>query len=276
MNETNDLTPEMLILKSKMKAVWSAGDFGKVALVIQKGADELIDRLNIQKGERVLDIACGTGNLAIPAARLGAEVTGIDIAPNLIEQARTRAAAENLQCQFDEGDAEQMPYPDASFDKVITMFGAMFAPRPDVTTAEMIRVCRPEGRIVMANWTPEGFAGKMFKVNAKHVPPPPNVPSPVLWGSEPTVSERLQNDIADLQMTRRKLDFIFPFSPAEVVEYFRLYFGPTQFAFAALDENGQKALREDLIDLWTENNRATDGTTDVESEYLEVTAIRDK
>lgn len=264
----------MEALKAKMKFVWSAGDFGKIALSIEKGGEEFIERLNVQKGERVLDVACGTGNLALPAARKGAIVTGIDIAPNLIEQARARAEAENLECRFEEGDAENMPYKDASFDTVVTMFGAMFAPRPDVTASELVRVCRPKGRIAMANWTPQGFTGQMFKTGAKHVPPPPNVPPPVQWGDEEIVRERLREGIAELHLARRPVTFVYPFSPAEVVEYFRQFFGPTKIAFAALDDEGQAALRQDLEQLWTEHNRAADGTTEVESEYLEVIATR--
>jgi ubiquinone/menaquinone biosynthesis C-methylase UbiE len=275
MSEATALTPEMEALKSKMKSVWSAGDFGKIAQLIEPGAEEFIERLNVQKGERVLDVACGSGNLAIPAARAGAIVTGVDIAPNLVEQARARAAAEDLECQFDEGDAENMPYPDASFDTVVTMFGAMFAPRPEVTAAELVRVCRAGGRIAMANWTAEAFTGQMFKTNAKHVPPPPNIPSPVLWGNEETVRTRFsQAGISDLRLTRRLIEFHYPFPPKDVVEHFRQFFGPTQFAFAALDTEGQAALRKDLEELWTEYNRADDGTTNVESEYLEVIAVR--
>ncbi|MDQ3750321.1 MAG: class I SAM-dependent methyltransferase [Acidobacteriota bacterium] len=274
MSEATVLTHEIEALKAKMKSVWSAGDFGKIALSIESGAEEFIERLNLQKGERVLDVACGTGNTAIPAARAGAIVTGVDIAPNLIEQARARAASENLECQFDEGDAENLPYADSSFDTVVTMFGAMFAPRPEVTAAELIRVCRPKGRIAMANWTAQGFAGQMFKTNARHVPPPPNIPSPVLWGDEETVRGRLREGIAELNLTRRPIMFQYPFSPAEVVEYFRQFFGPTQFAFAALDGDGQDALRQDLERLWSEYNQADDGTTLVESEYLEVIAVR--
>jgi SAM-dependent methyltransferase len=274
MSEATGLTPEMEALKAKMKTVWSAGDFGKIALSLEAGAEKFIERLKLQKGERVLDVACGSGNLAIPAARAGAIVTGVDIAPNLVEQARARAAAENLECRFDEGDAEQMPYADASFDTVVTMYGAMFAPRPDVTAAELVRVCRPKGRIAMGNWTAQGFTGQMFKIHARHVPPPPNIPSPVLWGDEETVRQRLREGIAELHLTRRPTIFNFPFSPAEVVEHFRRFFGPMESAFAALDDEGQAALRRDLEELWSEHNRADDGTTNVESEYLEVIAVR--
>lgn len=271
------ISPEMEALKTKLKATWSAGDFGQIAKTTAPEAAEFIKRLELQAGEKVLDIACGTGNLAIPAARLGAIVTGIDIAPNLIEQARERAAAEGLECRFEEGDAEALAFEDESFDTVVTMFGAMFAPRPDLTAAEMIRVCRKGGRIAMANWTPAGFTGRMFKIGATHVPPPPNMPAPVLWGDEEIVRERLKNGIAHLKFNRRILTFEFPFSPAEVVAHFRKFFGPTQKAFDALEGDAEKqaALREDLENHWTQNNQATDGTTRVQSEYLEVTARRE-
>lgn len=266
--------PEMEVLKTRLKGMWMSGNFGEVAKHIVTCAEEFIARLNLEPGTRVLDVACGTGNLAIPAARAGAKVTGVDIATNLLEQARSRAELENLTIQFDEGDAENLPYADSAFDAVVTMFGAMFAPRPELAAAELTRVCRPGGRIAMANWTAEGFVGQMFKVTAKHAPPPPNMPSPVQWGNEATVRERLSEGIADLQMVRRMCVFKYPLPPAEVVAFFRLYFGPTQRAFAALDESGQAALRSDLVHLWTEHNRATDHTTSGEGEYLEVIATK--
>ncbi len=220
----------------------------------------------------VLDVACGSGNTAIPAARARAVLTGIDIAPNLLIQARKRAEAEGLKIRFDEGDAEMLPYPDKSFDVVVTMFGAMFAPRPEKAAAELVRVCRSGGRIAMANWTPEGFIGQMFKTTGKHVPPSPKIPSPLIWGNEETLRERLSYGIKELKVTRRSLLFKFPFPPAEVVEFYRVYYGPMDRAFAALDDNGRAALRSDLEKLWAEHNQADDGTTEVESEYIEVIA----
>lgn len=261
-------------LKAKLKATWMAGDFGQVAKVIQGCAQAFIDRLELSPGTRVLDVACGSGNLAVPAARKGADVTGVDIATNLIEQARERAKSEGLTIQFDEGDAEQLPYEKESFDAVVTMFGAMFAPRPELVASELIRVCKPGGRIAMANWTPAGFIGQMFKTTGKHVTPPADMPSPLKWGDQETVKERLSNGIADLQMTPRMCVFKLPFPPAEVVEFFRTYYGPTEKAFGALDENGQGALRKDLEQLWSQHNQATDGSTLVEGEYLEVIATR--
>ena len=266
--------PEMESLKARLKAMWMTGDFGQVAKIIETGAEEFIDRLGLEPGSRVLDVACGSGNLAIPAARAGAIVTGADIATNLLEQARARAESEGLKIRFDEGDAEALPYDDASFDTVVSMFGAMFAPRPELVANELVRVCRRGGRIAMANWTPEGFIGQMFKTTGKHVPPPPSMPSPIKWGDEETVRERLREGIADLQLTRQMCSFKYAFSTAEMVEFFRMYYGPTQRAFDALDVDGQAALRNDLTRLWSEHNQATDGTTDVAAEYLEVVATR--
>ncbi|HLL75115.1 MAG TPA: class I SAM-dependent methyltransferase [Pyrinomonadaceae bacterium] len=266
--------PEMESLKARLKSMWMAGDFGEVAKVIQPCAEEFVARLALKPGARVLDVACGSGNLSIPAARAGATVTGADIATNLLEQARARAEAERLTIRFDEGDAEALPYPDAAFDEVVTMFGAMFAPRPELVASELVRVCRPGGRIAMANWTPEGFIGQMFKITGRHVPPPPTMPSPIKWGDEETVRERLRDRVADLKLTRRMCAFKYPFPPAGVVESFRAYYGPTQRAFDALDAEGQAALRGDLERLWSEHNRAADGATHVEGEYLEVVATR--
>lgn len=268
------IEPGMEALKTRLKAMWMTGDYGRVARHIETAAEEFIGRLELKPDLRLLDVACGNGNLAVSAARAGAIVTGVDIATNLIEQARARAESEGLTIQFDEGDAENLPYDDAAFDVIVSMFGAMFAPRPERVAAELVRVCRPGGRIAMANWTPDGFVGDMFKIGGKYAPPQPDMPPPVMWGDEETVRERLRHGIADLQLTRRTCRLKYPFPPAEVVEFFRTYFGPTQRAFEALDAGGQAALRSDLEQLWSERNRATDDTTDVEGEYLEVVATR--
>ena len=265
---------EMDALKAKLRATWSAGDFGEIARFLAAEGEDFVNRIGVKPGSKVLDVACGTGNLALPAARLGADVTGVDIAPNLVEQARANAAREGLKAQFDEGDAEALPYADASFDTVVTMYGAMFAPRPELVAAELLRVTRPGGRIAMGNWTPTGFIGQMFKIAAGYVPPPAGMTSPVLWGKDDVVRERFGDGVSDIKTTPRIVKFAFPFSPAEVVEHFRVYYGPTNKAFAALDETKQAALRKDLEELWTKNNTETDGTTSADCEYLEVVATR--
>lgn len=264
---------EIEALKTKLRATWMAGDFGVIAKLYSRGAEEFVDRLKLKPGTKVLDVACGTGNLAIPAARTGAVVTGVDIAPNLIDQAREDAAAEGIEAVFDVGDTEDLPYSDGSFDVVMTMFGAMFAPRPELVARELRRVCRPGGTIAMANWTPGGFVGQMFKLMSAFVPPPP-MPSPILWGDRKTVSERFAEGIADLQMTERVIEFVFPHSPEDVVELFRKFYGPTNKAFDALDEARQAELRKELELHWSSINRAEDGSTLVSSEYLEVIAVR--
>ncbi len=261
-------------LKTRLKATWMAGDFDKIAEIIWAGGAEFIARLQLTPGTRVLDVACGTGNLSFPAAHAGSIVTGVDIATNLLETARARAEAEGVKIQFDEGDAEALPYADASFDEVVTMFGAMFAPRPTLVASELARVCRSGGRLAMANWTPEGFIGQVFKATGKHVPPPSIMPSPLMWGSEAIVAERLGDAFTNLQCTRRILYMNFPMTPADAVEYFRTWYGPTNRAFAVLDESGQAALRRDLEQLWAQHNSATDGTTSITAEYLEVIATR--
>lgn len=271
---TTEITTEMEALKARLKATWMSGDYGHFATYLEPGALEFLSRISIEPGMRILDVASGAGQISIPAARAGAKVTGIDIASNLIEQARARAQAEGLDAHFDEGDAEMLPYEDNSFDVVISLIGAMFAPRPELVAAELKRVCRPGGRIIMANWTPTGFVGQMFKTHGKHVPPPAIMPAPVKWGDEETVRERFQDGISHLKLSRWLYPFRYPFSPAEVVEFFRTYYGPSFKAFAALDVEKQGALRRDLEELWTEHNKATNGTTSVDAEYLEVIAIK--
>ena len=268
------MTPDMEALKTKLKATWTAGDFGKIAESFTVGAADFVESLNLRSGMRVLDAACGSGNQSIPAARTGAQVTGIDIAPNLLEQAQSWAQSEGLKIKFGEYDVENLPCENGEFDVVMSMFGAMFAPRPQLVSAELVRVCRPGGLIALANWTPTGFVGQMFKTTGKHVPPPQNMPSPLLWGDESTVRERLGSRVSDIKFERRSLVFTFPFGVAETIEYWREFYGPTHKAFAALDGEGQAALRADLENLWAENNLASDGSTLVKSEYLQITAIR--
>jgi SAM-dependent methyltransferase len=257
----------------RVRATWTSGDFGRIARGYERGAAEFIARLGFSAQDRVLDLACGTGNLALPAARTGASVIGIDIAPNLIAQAKARAADEGLAIDFEVGNAERLRLRDGSVDAVVTMFGAMFAARPEQAAAEMLRVTRSGGRIAMANWTPTGFIGQMLKATVKHAPAPIGVPSPLLWGTDEAVQERLGAGLASLVLTRRLITFEYPFSPEETVNQFRLWYGPTLRAFANLDESGRKRLQEDLVGLWSDHNLAVDGTTRVHSEYLEVIGV---
>lgn len=270
----DSLPAQFAQLKSALKASWMAGDFGKIAEYSAKEEEDFVSRIGIRPGTRVLDVACGTGNTAIPAARAGVDVTGVDIAINLLEQAAQRAKSENLQARFHEGDAEQLPFGDAQFDYVVTMYGAMFAPRPDRVAAELLRVCKPGGTIAMANWTSEGFVGKNFKITAKHVPPPPEIPAPILWGDENVVRQRFGDSVSELNTRRQMAHFRYPFAPHDVVEFFREYFGPTKMAFLRLGEEAQQQLAAELESLWTEHNQDSNGGTAVDAEYLEVHAVR--
>jgi len=271
---TSPTAPDLSALKSRMKAVWMSGDFGQVAQYLAAEAESFVARLNLQPGTRLLDVACGTGNLSLPAARAGAAVTGVDIATNLIAAAKVRAAGEGLTVQFDEGDVEALPYPDAHFDVVVSMFGAMFAPRPELTASEMARVCRPGGLIAMANWTPEGFIGKTFGVTSQYVPPPPGLISPMLWGDEQVARRRFGALARSFEAQRRELVFDHPFSPAEVVQFQRDYLGPIHAAFQRLDPPRQQQLAQALERHHTDHNDGDENHTINRAEYLEVRVVR--
>jgi ubiquinone/menaquinone biosynthesis C-methylase UbiE len=260
-------------LKIRLKSTWMTGDYDVFSRFLEKDAVRFFERLRVTPGSRVLDVACGAGQLALIAAKAGAEVTGCDIAANWIERARARAAAEGLNITLEEGDAESLPYRDAQFDVVASLIGAMFAPRPERVAAELIRVCRPGGMIAMANWTPGGFVGKMFKAISKHIAPT-GMPAPVLWGDEATVRQRFRDGIADLHLTLQIYHLDYPFSPDKVVEFYRHNYGPMSRAFASLEKNAQEDLRNELVQLWSAHNQAAGDATQVEAEYLEVIATR--
>lgn len=270
----DSMTPEMATLKARLKTIWMAGDYGYFATYLEPGALAFLDSVGPEPGTRMLDVACGAGQIAIPAARTGVHVTGIDIATNSIEAARIRARAEGLDARFEEGDAEAIAYEDGAFDLVVSLIGAMFAPRPERVAAELVRVCRPGGLIAMANWTPQGFVGQMFKVVGKHVPPSPLMAPPVQWGDDATVRERFREGASSLETRKRMYPMGYPFPPSDVVDFFQAYYGPVNRAFAALDADGQAALHQDLEQVWADHNQAKDGTTQVEAEYLEVMAVR--
>jgi SAM-dependent methyltransferase len=261
-------------IHDRIKQLGTAGDYGVFARYLEPGALAMLADWHITPGSRLLDVACGTGQIAIPAARAGVDVTGLDIDAELLAQARTCATAEGLSIQFDYGNAEQLPYPDASFDTVVSMVGAMFAPHPERVAAEFVRVCRSGGRIIMVNWRPTGFVGESFNLLAPYLPLPPNVPSPFLWGDEAIVRKRLRDGISDLQMTQRMYPAQYPFSVPEFVEFTLQYDPPHFWAFTALDELQRARLRRDMEQLYAKYNRATDGTASFEFECLEVIAVR--
>lgn len=271
---TATLTPEMESLKTRLKGTWEAGDYATFAKPMEAGAIEFFDRLGIAPGTRLLDIGCGAGQITIPMAKRGINVTGLDLAQNLVDHANARAQAEGLEIEIRQGDAEALPFSDASFDVTLSFIGAMFAPRPELVASEMARTCRPGGQVIMGNWTPTGFTGQMFKIVGSHVPPPAIFPSPVLWGVEDQVRARFGDLVSDIQFTKRMFPFRYPFSPEEVVDFFIKYYGPTVRANAALEGEKRAAFRNELIAHWTATNQATDGTTAVEAEYLQVIATR--
>lgn len=264
------------VLKAKQKASWEDGDYARFARYMEAGAVEVLDGWNISTDKHLLDVACGAGQTAIPAAKQGIKVTGIDIAENLIEHARHRAREARLSVQFDVGDAEDLPYDNNQFDVVITMFGAMFAPQPDKVTSELARVIRSGGQVYMANWTPHGMPAQMFKAVAGVVPPPPGFIPPVLWGDEDTVLQRLDKDFSDIQLTRKIYpQWQFPFDASELVNLFRTYFGPVKRAFEVLDEDEQINFHEKLEAIYRANSEYRNGVLTIfGGEYLEVIATR--
>lgn len=269
-----DATPDLGAVTEAQQQVWSAGDFARIGNRVQIVAEQLCDAADVLSGERVLDVACGSGNAAIAAARRFADAVGLDYVPELLEHGRERAAAEGLEVEFVEGDAQALPFDDASFDVVTSTFGAMFAPDQERAAAELLRVCRPQGRIAMANWTPEGLVGGgFFAVTAKHAPPPPGIDPPPLWGTEGRLRELFADGISDLRVEPRTLEFRFR-SPEHWLKYFRTYFGPLVVAFQRVGADGAPALEADLIEVMRAHNRAGERALVASGEYLEVVATR--
>ena len=268
-------TPDLAAVKAKQQQTWSSGDFHVIAALIQPTAERLVDSADLHAGIRVLDVATGSGNAAIAAARLGATVEGVDYVPALLERGRLRAAAEGYDIRFVEGDAEALPYADGEFDAVTTIFGSMFAPDHRQAAAELLRVTRPGGTIAVASWTPDGFIGQMFKTVGKHVPPPAGVASPILWGTESHLRGIFGGGISSLSVTERTFTWRFTSAQA-LVDTFRTWYGPTFKAFAALGEtDAQAALEADLVALATTYDRLGDADAiAVPATYLEAVAVR--
>jgi ubiquinone/menaquinone biosynthesis C-methylase UbiE len=266
-------TPDLAAIKGRQQQTWSSGDFDKIAMTLTITGELLCEAVDIHPGQKVLDVATGSGNTAIAAARRFAEVSGADYVPALVERARERAACERLEIDFRDGDAENLPYPDASFDVVLTTFGSMFAPDQEKAASELLRVCRPGGKIGMANGTPEGFIGELFRINGRYVTPPAGLKPPTLWGKVERLHELFSDGISSLQVTRRTFNFRYT-SADHWIEFWRTYYGPTFKTFAALDALSQEALAHDMRELVAKYNRSVDDTMVVPSEYLEVVATR--
>jgi SAM-dependent methyltransferase len=267
------LEPDVESLKSRLRATWMAGDYDYFSRYMEKDARSFYERLDVPPGAHLLDVACGSGQLALIAAREGVRVTGVDIAENLVERANARSLAEDLPARFRVADAESLPFADASFDVVVSLIGAMFAPRPELVANELARVCVPGGTIAMANWTAAGFVGTMFRAIARFIAPS-GMPSPLLWGDESVVRERFGAQVCELGFARRNYIFDYPFPPSDVVTFFRLHYGPVNRAFASLDDAGRESLHQELETVWSAHNRGRNGFTLVPAEYLEVIATR--
>ena len=270
---TEPVAPDLEALKQRQRETWASGDFAVVASRMTLVSERLADSADLRSGWRVLDVATGSGNAAIAAARHGSVVVGVDYVPALLESGRRRAAAEGLQVELLEADAESLPFPDASFDAVTSVFGAMFAPNHARTAAEMLRVTRPGATIALVSWTPDGFIGELFRTVGSHVPPPAGVPSPLLWGTEAHLRGLFGDGIASLEARERTYTWRFA-SPEEFVDFFRRWYGPTVKAFDALEGDARDALERDLVALARRHDRLGSGATAIPATYLEVVATR--
>jgi ubiquinone/menaquinone biosynthesis C-methylase UbiE len=260
-------------VKTRQQAAWSAGNYAVVGTTLQIVGENLCEALDLRSGSRVLDVAAGNGNATLAAARRWCDVTSTDYVSSLLESGRARAQAEGHTIRFQEADAENLPFPDASYDVVMSTFGVMFTPNQDQAASELARVCKPGGRIGLANWTPESFIGQLFKTIGKYVPPAPGVKSPALWGTKARIEELFGETAREIRATSREFAFRYR-SPAHWIEVFRNYYGPMTKTFGALDAEKQAAFTRDLLALMESRNRADDGTLVLPSEYLEVVIER--
>jgi ubiquinone/menaquinone biosynthesis C-methylase UbiE len=267
------IQPDFKAIKTRQQGAWSSGDYAVVGTTLQIVGEELCEALDIRSGQKVLDVAAGNGNAALAAARRWCDVVATDYVPALLDRALERAAADRLCITFREADAEALPFSDETFDAVMSTFGVMFTPDQDRAATELLRVCKTGGKIGLANWTPEGFIGQLFKTIGQHVPPPAGAKSPALWGTEPRLMDLFVPFGASVAATKRH--FVFRYrSPKHWLEIFKTYYGPVLKAFAALAEPAQAALEQDLTKLIARFNRSGDGTMVVPSDYLEVVITR--
>jgi SAM-dependent methyltransferase len=264
---------DLAAVKARQHSAWSSGDYAVVGTTLQIVGEDLCEALDIRPGQSVLDVAAGNGNVSLAAARRWCDVVATDYVPALLERASERARAERLGIEFRAADAEALPFADGSFDIVVSTFGVMFTPDQDRAAAELVRVCRHGGKIGLANWTPDGFVGQLFKTIGKHVPPPPGARSPALWGTRARLAELFGPHAASIKLAQR--NFVFRYrSPEHWLEIFKGCYGPVLKAFAALEPAAQAALRCDLLALIRQFNRAEDGTMVVPGEYLEIVITR--
>jgi SAM-dependent methyltransferase len=266
-------TPGFKSLKGRQQIAWSSGDYAVIGTTLQIVGETLCEALDLRAGQRVLDVAAGNGNATLAAARRWCEVVSTDYVPALLERGRERAEADRLVIEFREADAEALPFAESSFDAVLSTFGVMFTPDQDQAAAELVRVCKPGGRIGLANWTPEGFIGQLFKTIGRHVPPPPGVKSPALWGTYARITDLFDAQASSIQVEHR--NFVFRYRSAQHwVDVFRTWYGPLLKTFGALDPRAQAVLTDDLLALVERFNRSGDQTMVVPSDYLEVIVTR--
>ena len=265
--------PELVALKARQQAAWSSGDYAVVGTTLQIVGEELCEALDIRSGRKVLDVAAGNGMASLAAARRWCDVTSTDYVPSLLERGRARAVAEGLSIEFKVADAEELPFADGSFDAVISTFGVMFSPHQDRAAAELLRVCKSGGQIGLANWTPDGFIGQLFKTLGKYSPPPAAAKSPMLWGTRARLVEMFGSAASWIKTEPRIFNFRYR-SDEHFVEVFKTYYGPLLKAFSALDLLQRTGLEKDLYDLIARMNKADDGTMVVPSEYLEVVLVK--
>lgn len=265
--------PDLAALKTRQQSAWSSGDYAVVGVTLQIVGENLCEALDLRSGQKVLDVAAGNGNVSLAAARRWCEVTSTDYVPALLDRGKARAAAENLKLVFKDADAEALPFADASFDAVVSTFGVMFTPDQDTAASELMRVCRRGGKIGLANWTPQGFIGQLFKTLGKYLPPPASAKSPALWGTKERLTELFGAGAASIHAEAR--DFMFRYrSPAHFIDVFKTYYGPLLKAVTALDEDKRASLLADIEALIGRLNRADDGTMVVPGEYLEAIIVK--
>ncbi len=270
---TSDQPVDLAAVKARQHGAWSSGDYSVVGTTLQIVGESLCEALDVRAGQRVLDVAAGNGNASLAAARRWCEVVSTDYVPELLERGRARAAADRLRVEFREADAEELPFSDGSFDAVVSTFGVMFTPDHRRAAGELIRVCRPGGKIGLANWTPEGFVGQLFRTIGRHVPPPAGVKSPALWGTREHIADLFDGHAASIRVENR--EFVFRYrSPEHMIEVFRSYYGPILKSFSALESEARDALARDMTALIGRFDRSAAADLVVPSEYIEVVVTR--